>query len=408
MDDDELIKKILKNEVPLHKIEEYVDPEKAVSIRRKVIEKYANVSLFNISKSNVEYDKILNKNIENVIGSISMPLGVAGPIKINGEFASGNFYLPIATTEGALVASISRGIKAINAAGGANTHIYRDGMARSPVFEFNNAKKAREFIEWVNKNEEKISEYGDKTTSHGKIKNLNCFILGNNVWVRILMDTGDAMGMNMLTIASEAIANYIEENFEGAKLVSISGNMCSDKKESYVNELLGRGKGIVADCLIKKDILKKIFEVDAEKVNMLNIKKNLLGSSMAGSSKHNAHFANVIAGIFAATGQDLAQIVESSSGYTWTENRNGDLYISVTLPSLEVATVGGGTSMIQQKEVLSIMNIDFINKNIGENSKKLAEMISGGVLSGELNLLCALAKKELGSAHKKLGRDKKI
>lgn len=406
MNDDEIIQDVLKGKIPLHKIEEFADPEKAVIIRRKVVEKYAKVSLEGIANSKVEYNKILNKNIENVIGTISIPLGVVGPIKINGGYAKGSFYLPIATTEGALVASIARGTKAINESGGAEVNVYRDGMARAPVFEFDNAKKAVEFIAWVNKNEEKLSEYANKTTTHGKLKSITCFILGNNVWLRILMNTGEAMGMNMLTIASEAIAEYIESNFEGARLVAISGNMCSDKKESFVNELLGRGKGVVADCLIKKDVLKKVFGVEAEKINNLNIKKNLLGSSLAGSSKHNAHFANVIAGVFAATGQDIAQVVESSSGYTFTENRGGDLYISVTLPSLEVATIGGGTSIKQQKEVLSIMNLS-INGNLDEGTKKFAEIISGGVLAGELNLLCALAKKELGSAHKKLGRDKK-
>ncbi len=406
MNDDELIQKILKEEISLHKIEEYVTPEKAASIRRKVVEKYAKVSLEGIANSKVEYDKILNKNIENVIGTISIPLGVAGPIKINGGFAKGSFYLPIATTEGALVASISRGTKAINECGGADVNVYRDGMARAPVFEFENAKKAVEFTKWVEKNQEKLSEYANKTTTHGKVKSISYFILGNNVWLRILMHTGEAMGMNMLTIASEAIAEYIEQNFNGATLVAISGNMCSDKKESFVNELLGRGKGVVADCLISKEVLKKVLGVEAEKINNLNIKKNLLGSSMAGSSKHNAHFANIIAGVFAATGQDLAQVVESSSGYTWTENRNGNLYISVTLPSLEVATIGGGTSVKQQKEVLSIMNLG-LNGSLDDGTKKFAEIIAGGVLAGELNLLCALAKKELGSAHKKLGRDKK-
>ena len=405
MNDNELIQKVLKDEISLHKIEEYVTPEKAVSIRRKVIEEYAKVSLEGIANSTVEYDKILNKNIENIIGTISIPLGVAGPIKVNGDTAKGIFYLPIATTEGALVASISRGIKAVNESGGAMAHVYRDGMARAPVFEFDTSEKAVEFTKWIEKNQDKLSNYANKTTTHGKVKSMSCFILGNNVWLRVLMDTGDAMGMNMLTLASEAIAEYIEQNFNGASLVAISGNMCSDKKESFVNELFGRGKGVVADCLINKKILEKVFGVQAEKVNNLNIKKNLLGSSMAGSSKHNAHFANVIAGIFAATGQDLAQIVESSSGYTWTENRGGDLYISVTLPSLEVATVGGGTSIKQQKEVLSIMGLNS-NNNLGDGAKKLAEITAAGVLAGELNLLCALAKKELGAAHKKLGRNK--
>ncbi|MGC8479592.1 MAG: hydroxymethylglutaryl-CoA reductase [Candidatus Micrarchaeia archaeon] len=404
-DEEKLITKIINGEIAFHKIEEHAKPEDAVRIRRSVVERVTKTKLDNIANQRVFYDKIINKNGENIIGSISIPLGISGPIIINGAYAKGSFYVPMATTEGALIASVSRGMKMLNESGGVSVRIYNDSMARSPVFELESIEKAVLLKEWIEKNKDKLSEIGNRTTSHGKVRSIDSFIVGNNVWIRVSMHTGDAMGMNMLTIASEEICKYIEKSFPGAKLVAVSGNMCSDKKESYINELLGRGKGVVADCLIKKEVLEKNLGVSADRINIVNLKKNMLGSSRAGSSKHNAHFANVIASIFAATGQDIAQVVESSSGYTWTEVRNNSLYISVTLPSLEVGTVGGGTSLEQQKESLFILGID--NKEaVGNNSKKFAEIITAAVLAGELNLLSALAKRELGKAHQKLGRNK--
>ncbi len=406
MDENELLTRLLNGKVPLHKLEEDTTPETAARIRRRFIENKTGAKLSAINNSRLEFDKVYNKNAENVIGSISIPLGVAGPIKINGELATGEFYVPMATTEGALIASTSRGMKGITMSGGATVSLINEGMARAPVFEFESAAKAVEFTRWIEKNTKEITSVAEKTTKHGKIKSISNFVVGNNVWVRFAFDTGDAMGMNMVTIATEAACEYMEKNFTGAILVAVSGNMCSDKKESYVNELLGRGRSVVADCIVEKDILDKVFGVSAEQINKVNLKKNLLGSSRAGSSKHNAHFANIIAAIFAATGQDIAQVVESSSGYTWTEVRKGALYISVTLPSLEIGTIGGGTTLAEQKEALSIMGVSGASRISGENSRKFAEIIAAAVLAGELNLLCAISKRELGKAHSKLGRGK--
>lgn len=406
MENKELLNKLLKGELQLHKLEDETNFDEAAKIRRKFIESISNTKLDSIGNVAIDYERIYKKNAENVIGGISIPLGISGPILINGEYAKGKFYVPLATTEGALIASISRGMKAITLSNGASVRIINEGMARAPVFELESVSKAIEFINWIKNNSKAISEAANKTTKHGKLKTITPFIVGNNVWLRFLFDTGEAMGMNMCTVASEAACEYIELNFAQAKLLAISGNMCSDKKESFVNELLGRGRGVAADCIIKKDTLEKVFESSAEKICNVNTKKNLLGSSRAGSSKHNAHFANVIAGIFAATGQDLAQVVESSSGYTWMENRGGDLYVSVTLPSLEIGTVGGGTSLATQKEALSIMGVIGTSKNNGDNSRKFVEIIACTVLAGELNLIAAISKRDLGKAHEKLGRSK--
>ncbi len=406
----ELLRKVASGELPLHKLEEHTDPKNAAAIRRQFLEQTTGQSLDSIGAADIEYERILNRNVENAIGAVQIPMGVAGPVRINGEHAKGSFYVPLATTEGALVASMARGMKAITASGGANVRVIRDAIARAPLFELESAVDAAEFLKWVEQNDRQIKAAAAKTLNHGSLIHIMPFILGNNVWLRFSFKTGDAMGMNMSTIASEAAAEYIEAHFPKARMVSVSGNMCSDKKESYVNDLLGRGKTVVADVLVKADVLEKMFKVDAKRVVNTNTKKNLLGSSRAGSSKHNAHVANPIAAIFAATGQDLAQVVESSSGYTWAETRgrdDSDLYISVTLPSLEIGTVGGGTGLKHQSEALSIMGVKGGGKEDGQNALKFAEIIAATVLAGELNLLCAQAGRELGKAHAKLGQNKK-
>ena len=403
----ELLRKLMGNEIQLHRLEDYTDPKSAATARRAFIEKSTGNALQGIGSSNLEFEKVHGRNAENVIGAVQIPLGVAGPLRVNGEHARGEFYVPMATTEGALIASTARGMKGITQSGGATARLIADAIARAPLFELESVKDATEFMQWLEKSAKGIKEAADSATKYGRLKSMHPFILGNNVWLRFSFDTGDAMGMNSATIASETASEYIEKNFKAARLVAVSGNMCSDKKESYVNELVGRGKSVVADALIPDPVLKDVFKTTAEKANNTNIKKNLLGSSRAGSSKHNGHFANIVAAIFLATGQDAAQVVESSSGYTWTEVRGKDLYISVTMPSLEIGTVGGGTHLATQAEALSILGVQGVGKTPGANSKKFAEIIASAVLAGELNLLCAMSSRELGKAHTDLGRNKK-
>lgn len=403
----ELVEKLIEKRVSMHSIESLVTPEAAARIRRKALERIAKVRLDSIGSTPIDYSAILNKNAENAIGGLQMPLGIAGPILVNGNHARGEFYVPMATTEGALIASINRGMKAVTESNGATVRILKDAISRAPVFEMENIEYVVLFLQWLDKNFEGIKRAAESTTKHGKLKEITPFVLGNNVWLRLSFETGDAMGMNMVTIASEAACSYIESEFKNTKCIAVSGNMCSDKKESAVNSLLGRGKTVMADALIKGAVIKELFKTTAESIHKTNLKKNILGSARAGSSKYNGHFANVIAAVFAATGQDIAQVVESSSGYTWTEVRDDDLYISVTLPSLEVGTVGGGTTLSTQREALSIMGVAGSGARPGENSSKFSEIIAATVLAGELNLLGALFGRELGRAHKKLGRNMK-
>lgn len=254
-------------------------------------------------------------------------------------------------------------------------------------------------------NFEEIKKVAESTTRFGKLREIQPFIVGNYVWLRFLFSTGDAMGMNMVTIASDAVAKYIAEKFPRARLVALSGNLCVDKKANAVNFILGRGKTVVAEALINREILKNM-DTTPEAVHEVNVGKNLVGSALAHSYGFNAHFANIIAAIFIATGQDVAQVVESSMGIVTTEPREEGLYISVYLPSLEVGTVGGGTGLPTQKEALGLLGVAGPGDPPGVNALKFAEIVASTVLAGELNLLVALARNELASAHKRLGRAK--
>lgn len=395
-----------KGELSLSKLDKVLSPNLAALVRRRFLEKRIGKVLSGIASTILDFDELVGKNIENPIGAVQIPLGIAGPLKIEGEYAKGEFYVPLATHEGALVASINRGMKAITLSGGARTKVIKDGMARAPVFKVPDVQTAYELVKWVEEHFEEIKREAESTTRHGKLKEIQPFIMGTNVWLRFVYFTGDAMGMNMATIATEKACEYIEKNFGRAVCVALSGNMCVDKKPAHLNVLLGRGKYVVAEAVIKKEVLEKVLKTDAKNVHEVNERKNWAGSAFAGSYSFNAHFANIIAAIFLATGQDAAQIVESSMGFTWTEVRGEDLYISVTLPSLEVGTVGGGTRLQTQREALEILGVAGGGDPPGTNALKFAEIVAASVLAGELNLLAALAARQLAKAHERLGRGK--
>jgi len=406
---EEVVEKIIKGEIEFHEADDLLEANAAVVARRMALERILGISLSSIGSTIIDYAEIKNRNIENMIGGVQVPLGVAGPLKVIGDYAKGDFFIPLATTEGALVASINRGCKAVTMSGGARTKILFDGMTRAPIIKLDNIDQVYQFLEWVNENYNEIKKIAEATSSHLKLKAIEPFVLGNNVWLRFVFETGDAMGMNMVTFAVEEVCKFIEDRFPYADCIAVSGNLCSDKKQSIVNSLHGRGKTIVAEAFIKNEIVKNVLKSDPNLIHEVNLRKNWLGGARGGTFfQFNAHFANIISAIFIATGQDVAQVVESSMGYTWTEVRENGLYISVTLTSLEVGAVGGGTRLPTQREALKIMGIPEPNKPVGYNSKKLAEIIAAAVLAGELNLLAALANRELGKAHKRFGRAIKI
>lgn len=368
-----------------------------VDERRTAAEEFTGTKLDMVSRYSFD-PEVASKNIENMIGATQIPLGYAGPVKIDGENAKGEFLVPLATTEGALVASISRGMSVISSAGGARAMVFADAMTRAPVLRVKGIAHAKEVMDWVGSNRDKIDEAVSGTTSHGKLSKIEMYPDGMSLFLRFSFETGDAMGMNMATIASEAVCRLIEKE-TGAVMISVSGNMCSDKKPAAINMINGRGKTVVAEALIPKETVEKRLHTTSSAVQEVNYRKNLMGSSLAGTLGANAHAANMVAALYIATGQDPAQVVGASMSAVSCEDVDGDLYISVRMPAVEVGTVGGGTRLPCQKEALRMIGCEGDGK-----ARKLAEIVAVTVLAGELSTLAAQAAGQLGSAHAALGR----
>ncbi len=408
MEFEELVEKVASGEIKLYQVESYTNGDKrlATEVRRRALERKLGVKLDNIGHYSIDPERLIGRNIENMIGVVQIPMGVAGPLKINGEYAKGEFYIPLATTEGALVASVNRGCSALTAAGGVRTTLIDDKMARAPLLKCPDARRAREVAEWVQNNLDYLQEKAvSKVTRHGKLRGVKPFIVGNNLYLRFEFETGDAMGMNMVTISSEEIMKVIEERFPDVKYLALSGNLCVDKKPNALNFIEGRGKTVIAEAVIPREIVEKKLKTTPELIAEVNYRKNLVGSAQAASYGFNAHFGNIVGAIFLATGQDEAQITEGSHGITLAEvTPEGDLYMSITMPSLEIGTVGGGTRVPTQREALSIMGVAGGGDPPGSNAKKFAEIVAGAVLAGELSLLAAIAAKHLAKAHRELGR----
>ncbi len=409
LEKNKILKKALKGEIPIHRLDEILgDSNLAASIRRDFLSIKLGIDIENLSKNILDLNEVYGRNTENLIGAIQIPVGIAGPLPINGLYAKGEFYIPLATTEGALVASVNRGCSAIAKSGGANAAVLNDGMSRAPALKTPSLFHSIKLIEWITSNFNEIKKAAESTTSYGKLIRIEPFIIGKIVYLRFVYQTGDAMGMNMATKATDEAIKYIKEKNNFIKEVSISGNVCTDKKVSSINWVLGRGKTVVAEATILREVVEEVLKTTPEAMVEVNYVKNYLGSARAGTiGGHNAHVANVIAGIFIATGQDPAQIMESAAALTSLEiDENGNLYASLFMPSLEVGTIGGGTRLKTQRECLRIVNCEGEEKNIGENSKKFAEIIASAALAGELSLIAALASDDLVKAHEKFGRNK--
>lgn len=368
-----------------------------VKERRIAVEMFSETKLEYISSYTFD-PELAEKNIENMIGCVQVPVGFVGPLMMNGDHAKGGFLVPMATTEGALLASVNRGCSIITRSGGATAIVVKDAMTRAPVFRVRDIRHGIEVKNWVDSNMEAIRKEAESTTGHGKLLDISTHMAGRNLYLRFSFSTGDAMGMNMATIASEKASIMIERETE-AKLVSVSGNMCTDKKPAGINALLGRGKTVHADVIVPRELVDQKLHTTPEAVEEACIRKNLVGSGMALSYGANAHMANILAATFIATGQDPAQVVEGSMGTTTAECVDGDLYFSVRLPALEVGTVGGGTRLPCQREALSMLDCVGAGK-----ARKLAEIIAATVLAGELSTLAAEAAGHLSSAHSELGR----
>ena len=398
----DLAARVREGDVRLHELEEHADHETAAEARRRYVAKETGADLTTVGEYAFDAEDA-EPNVENMIGAAQVPMGVVGPVPVAGGAADGDYHLPLATTEGALIASVNRGCSAIRSAGGADARITDSGMTRAPVFRVDGVVEGKEVVDWVADNEDRLREAAESTTSHGELLGVDPYVVGDSVYLRFAYDTKDAMGMNMATIATGEACDVIEAETP-AELVALSGNLCSDKKPAAINAIEGRGRTVTADVELDRELVEERFGTTPEAIAEANTRKNLVGSAKAGSLGFNAHAANVVAAAFLATGQDEAQVVEGANAITTIDDRGDALYASVSIASLEVGTVGGGTKLPTQAEALDVLDLRGGGDPAGSNADALAEVIAVGALAGELSLLAALASRHLSSAHEDLGR----
>ncbi len=397
---DEIVNKLIRGEIKLHQVENYTTSvQEATQVRLLFAQKISGAETKHLSQYSMNMEDALKRNIENPIGAIQIPVGIAGPLMVMGEHAQGDFYVPLATSEGALVASINRGCSVIKASGGVKVGIVGDKMTRAPVIKASSLQEALKIRTWMEDNFDTLKEAAESTTRHGKLIKIDpVVVVGRYLYPRFLFTTGDSMGMNMVTMATEAALEILSKK-TGAHVVALSGNLCVDKKPSSLNLTEGRGKSLVAEVQVSQEVVEKKLHTTVEAIVEVNTAKNLIGSAISGSMGFNAHYANMIGALFLATGQDEAHIVEGSLGITVAQEDEGDLYFSVTLPDVPLATFGGGTRLETARECLEIMDA-YGSGKVG----KFAEIVAGTVLAGELSLLGALGAGHLARAHRELGR----
>ncbi|MEF8787414.1 MAG: hydroxymethylglutaryl-CoA reductase, partial [Haloarculaceae archaeon] len=319
-DPTDLAAQVRDGDLRLYELDDHADAETAAAARRHLLEQETGVDLDAIADYTFDADGV-DANVENLVGGAQLPMGVAGPVPVDGGAADGEYYLPMATTEGALVASVNRGLSAIRAAGGSTARVTSSGMTRAPVFRVDGIADAERVVEWVRDNEDALREAAESTTSHGELTAVDPYVVGDSVFLRFVYDTKDAMGMNMATIATREASELVEEETP-ASLVALSGNLCSDKKPAAINAIEGRGRSVTADVVLPREYVEETLKTTPEAMVEGNTRKNLIGSAKAASLGFNAHAANTVAAVFLATGQDPAQVVEGANAITTMEVRD--------------------------------------------------------------------------------------
>ncbi|XP_038072273.1 3-hydroxy-3-methylglutaryl-coenzyme A reductase-like isoform X2 [Patiria miniata] len=408
--DDEVRLLVATKHIPAYKLEDILqDPERGVAIRRQIYSQQLPKAwaLSDLPYTGYQYSYVMGACCENVIGYMPLPVGVAGPLLMDGE----EFYVPMGTTEGCLVASTNRGCRAIQAAGGVKSMVVADGMTRGPVASLPSAKDASVVKLWLEDpdNFATIKESFDSTSRFARLKSIQVSLAGRHLFMRFQAFTGDAMGMNMLSKGTEKALRKIQEHFPIFEILSLSGNYCTDKKPAAINWIGGRGKSVVSECTIPAHVIEKVLKTSVPALVELNINKNLVGSAMAGSiGGFNAHASNIVTAIYIATGQDVAQNIGSSNCITLMEPsgpKGENLYVSVTMPSIEVGTVGGGTILPPQGSCLEMLGVKgACPEDPGRNARTLARIVCSTVLAGELSLMSALAAGHLVKSHLKHNR----
>jgi len=410
--DQEILDLIKLKMIKEHSLEKLLgNMERGVDIRRKALSTsqmhnpHIADALRSIPYQSFDYNKVYGACCENVIGYAQIPLGFAGPLLVDGK----SVYVPMATTEGCLVASTNRGCQALTT--GVRTQLIADAMSRGPVVRFENIARAAQLVKWLREASslDVLRKSFNSTSRFGRLDSVKVQIAGRSVFIRFCATTGDAMGMNMVSKGTEASLSTIQGYFPDMEVVSLSGNYCTDKKPAAINWLDGRGKSVVSEAIVKASVLQQRLKTNAKKLVDLNTCKNLIGSSIAGSvGGFNAHSANVVTALYIACGQDPAQVVTSSNCMTLMEpwGPDGqDLYITCTMPSIEVGTVGGGTGLPTQSACLDMLGLRGANAEVpGENASNFARIVCATVLAGELSLMAALANHQLVESHMRHNR----
>ena len=335
--------------------------------------------------------------IENHVGFMKIPMAVVGPLRLDGVYANGDFCIPLCTLEGTLAMSMNRGILASSLCEGTKVRHYRQELSRAPVFIFDDLNESAKFQAWVKRNEKKIIDIAETTTRHGKVLRIDQYTVQNYVVLDIVLDTGNAAGQNMVTLAAKFACEYIQK--ETGYNYFLESNINSDKKASVRNMLLGRGHGVTAETTISNSVMKKVLKMDPD-ILFKSWQYYPIISSMAGTHGTSIHESNSLTAIYLATGQDTACAAENSVAHFGIERKGDGLKFKLTLPSLTIGTVGGGTRLSMQKR-----NLELLGCAEGENSsKKLAEIIAGATLALDISLACAVGSHTWTDAHMKYGR----
>ncbi len=389
-----------KIRIPRHDQDDYSDA--AIAARQRFAEEFSGQEFKHLKHYSFDAHD-LQGNCEHFTGVAQIPVGLAGPLHVDGEHAQGDFLIPMATTEGTLVASYNRGIQLLNLCGGVKCTVIGDAMQRAPVFVFDDARGARDFGKWVDSEIDKIRPEAESTSRIAKLQYIDTYLSNKFAYLRFNYSTGDAAGQNMVGRATFAACSWILEHYKGAPIrhFYLESNFATDKKASQINVMRTRGKRVVAEAVVKRDILQQRMRVTPEQLAYHGQVSNV-GAFLSGANNNGAHSANGITAMFIATGQDVANVSESSAGVLYSEvTAEGDLYISITIPSLIVATHGGGTGLATQNECLRMLGC------VGRGTvNKFAEIVAGVVLAGELSLGSAISSSDWVSSHEQYGRNR--
>ncbi len=403
---EKLIADMAAGKLRFHQLPTHLSAREKAEIRRRSLEERLGLSLDHTGQYSLDAERASKQNCENMIGVAQVPVGIIGPLRLRGEFVDDEeLFVPLATTEGALVASANRGCRALREAGGAVVRVDNVGMTRAPVFRTSGVVQTRELVSWLEENQAEIKRRTEADSRFLKLIDIRPQAMGTTVFLRFRFDCGDAMGMNMATIACDKVIQEFIEPETGVECVSLSGNFCVDKKPSGINFQEGRGKRLFAEVSLDRHVLEKVLKTNARALVEVQYRKNLLGSIAAGSMGFNAHYANMLTALFIATGQDPAQVAESAVGLTCIESRGPESVVaSVYLPDVPLAAVGGGTGLETQSEALAILGVEPDPQRPGAAVMRLAEIVAATVLAGELSLMAALSSRDLARAHEQLGR----